>query len=329
MMVNDQPLAYPFDEELGAAVPYLPELDYTDIAGVREVAKGLIDAVPPADLTGVTVDEVEIAVSGGETITLLITTPDAGERPLPLIYDVHPGGFCVGSSRDVQPRDAELAREVQAIVVAPDYRLAPEHPYPVPVEDCYAGLVWVANNAPALGGDPTRIAVHGQSAGGGLAAGLTLLARDRGTPEVAFQYLAYPEIDDRLDSASIKRFVDTPFFNRPNASASWRHYLGTLEPGSPDVPIYAAPARLTDASGLAPTYIGAMQFDPLRDEAIAFAQKLLEADVSVELHLFPLTFHYSRAIVGAEVSRRELAEEVAVLQRALHGVGVPALSAPS
>ena len=329
MTDSDQRLDYPFDEELGAAVPYLPRLDYNDIAAVREVAKGLVAAVPGVDLSGVTVDEVDVAVSGGETITLLITTPDAGARPLPIIYDVHPGGFCVGSSRDVHPRDAELAREVEAIVIAPDYRLAPEHPYPVPVEDCYAGLAWVADHASALGGDASRIAAHGQSAGGGIAAGLTLLARDRGTPAVAFQYLTYPELDDRLGTASAKRFIDTPFFNRPNALASWRHYLGELEPGSPDVPIYAAPARTTDGAGLPPTYIGAMQFDPLRDEAIAFAQTLLEADVSVELHLFPSTFHYSRAITTAQVSRRELAEEVAVLQRALHGVHAPALSESS
>lgn len=321
---------YPFDEELAAAIPFLPELDFSDIPAARDAADELAAVAPPVDLTGVTYEDVQIPVSGGDTIMLRITTPDAGQRPLPVIYDLHPGGFCVGSPSDVHPRDVVLAREVGAIVIAADYRLAPEHPYPTPLEDCYAGLVWIAQHAQALGADADRIAVYGQSGGGGLAAGLTLLARDRGTPAVRFQYLAFPELDDRLETASMNRFVDTPLFSRPNAAASWGHYLGKLPPGSPDVPVYAAPARETDLAGLPRTYVAVMQFDPLRDEGIAYAQKLLEADVSVELHLFPSTFHYSRAIAAADVSQRELAEEVAVLRRALHGVkpsetGIPAV----
>lgn len=321
-----EPSTYPFDSELATAVPYLPQLDYSDIASVREIAKGLIEAVPPADLTGVSVEEVQISVSDGATMTLLIATPEAGVRPLPIVYDLHPGGFCVGSARDVLPRDAELAREVGAIVIAPEYRLAPEHPYPVPLEDCYAGLAWVAEHAASLGGDADRVALHGQSAGGGLAAGLTLLARDRNELAIAFQYLAYPELDDRLDTPSAKRFIDTPFFNRPSAQASWQNYLGSIERGSSGVPAYAAPARATDLGGLPPTYIGVMQFDPLRDEAFAYAQRLLEADVSVELHLFPSTFHYSRAITTAAISEREMKEEVTVLRRGFGFSSEPSFS---
>lgn len=320
MSDNAQALNYPFDQELAPAVPFLPKLDFNDIPAARGAADELAAVAPPVDLTGVTYEDVRIPVSGGDTIMLRITTPDAGQRPLPVIYDLHPGGFCLGSSSDVFPRDVMLAREVGAIVIAADYRLAPEHPYPTPLEDCYAGLVWIAEHAQTLGADADRIAVYGQSGGGGLAAGLTLLARDRGTPAVCFQYLAFPEIDDRLETPSMKRFVDTPLFNQPNAAASWQHYLGTMVPGSPDVPVYAAPARETDLAGLPRTYVAVMQFDPLRDEGIAYVQKLLEADVSVELHLFPSTFHYSRAIAAAEVSQREMAEEVSVLRRALRGV---------
>ena len=318
MPTNDQ-TGYVFDEELAVVVPYLPNLDYNDVSAVREAAAGF--AGPPPDLTGLTYRDVQVPVRGG-SIALRITTPDLSDGPMPLLYDIHPGGFCLGSPDDVHPRDAVLARELGAVVAAPDYRLAPEHPYPTPLEDCYAGLQWLVDHAESLGIDPDRVAAYGMSAGGGLAAGLTLLARDRGTPSIAFQYLAFPELDDRLTTGTMTRYVDTPLFHRPNAVASWKHYLGDLDAGSADVPAYAAPARAIDLAGLPPAYINVMQFDPLRDEGVAYAVGLADAGVSAELHLFPSTFHYSRAIDTAEITQRELAEEVAVLRRALRGPAV-------
>jgi acetyl esterase len=214
-------------------------------------------------------------------------------------------------------QNLRLARELGVVVVTVDYRLAPEHPYPAPLEDCYAGLVWTAKNADALGIDPDRIAIHGASAGGGLCAGLALLARDRGGPAITFQYLGVPELDDHLDTPSMRRFVDTPLWNRPRAVISWDSYLGAGKPGGPDVPIYAAPARATDLTGLPPAYVSVMEFDPLRDEGIAYAQALLQAGVSVELHAFPGTFHGSALVEQAAVSRREADEALVVLRRAL------------
>jgi acetyl esterase len=210
-----------------------------------------------------------------------------------------------------------LARELGVPVVTVDYRLAPEHPYPAGLEDCYAGLVWVAKNADALGIDPDRIAIHGESAGGGLCAALALLARDRGGPSIAFQYLGVPELDDRLDTPSMRAFTDTPIWNRPNAIFSWDSYLGAGKRGGADVPIYAAPARATDLTGLPPAYVSVMEFDPLRDEGIAYAQALMHAGVSVELHAFPGTFHGSSLVEQAAVSRREADEALTVLRRAL------------
>ena len=310
---------YPFDVELAAVVPYLPTLDFRDVPVAREMSRGFIEMLPPANLTDVTYREVAIPVAGVATITVRVTTPDGRARPLPVIVDIHPGGFCLGSSAEMAGIDALLARDVGAVVVGVDYRLAPEHPYPTPLEDCYAALEWIAANAADLGVDTERIALYGQSAGGGLAAALALLTRDRGGPAVFFQYLAFPELDDRMETASMRRFDDTPLFHRPNAEASWSAYLGELTPGSDDVPVHAAPARATDLAGLPPTYIAVMQFDPLRDEGIEYARKLLEADVNVELHLFPGTFHFSRAISTAQVSQREAGEDVTVLRRALYG----------
>jgi acetyl esterase/lipase len=150
-----------------------------------------------------------------------------------------------------------------------------------------------------------------------LCAALALLARDRGGPAIAFQYLGVPEIDDRLETPSMRAFVDTPLWNRPLAELSWDRYLGAGVRGTENVPVYAAPARATDLGNLPPAYISAMEFDPLRDEGIAYAQALLAAGVTVELHLFPGTFHGSRMVQQATLTRRETAEATAVLARAL------------
>jgi acetyl esterase/lipase len=220
--------------------------------------------------------------------------------PLPAVLYIHAGGFIA---------------QVDAVVVSVEYRLAPEHRYPAAVEDCYAGLQWLAAKAEDHGVDADRIAVYGTSAGGGLAAGVSLLARDRGGPRISFLMLDVPELDDRLDTPSMRAYTDTPIWNRPSAVISWTHYLGE----SPaEVPIYAAPARATDLAGMPPTYIAVAQFDPLRDEALAFAGGLLQAGVPTELHCFPGTFHGSTLTPFAAVSQRQLQEMSQVLRRALH-----------
>jgi acetyl esterase/lipase len=245
--------------------------------------------------------------------------PQGVTGPLPLVYDIHGGGFMLGAPDIDHGHNLLICRELGAAVFSVDYRLAPEHPYPAGLEDCYAGLSWAAKNATDLGIDADRIALFGGSAGGGLAAGLALLARDRGGPAIRFQFLGVPELDDRLDTPSMRAFTDTPLWNRPNAVISWDAYLGAGIPGTRDVPLYAAPARATaaDLAGLPPAYISVMEFDPLRDEGIDYARALISAGVTVELHLFPGTFHGSNMIAYAEVSQRETAEALAVLARAL------------
>ena len=154
----------------------------------------------------------------------------------------------------------------------------------------------------------------GSSAGGGLAAAVALLARDRGGPKLCFQLLGMPELDDRLETASMQAFDDTPLWNRPNAEISWRYYLG----GTPaDAAPYAAPARVKDLAGLPPAYVSTMEFDPLRDEGIHYALRLLEHGVSVELHQYPGTFHGSNLVTSAQVSKRSSAEMYDALRRAL------------
>lgn len=311
-------MKYAIDPELAAALVMMPQFDFQDVqAGRTHVSAMLAAAIPELDSSGVQVrDELVPGPDGAPDVLLRIYTPDRRMAPA-AVYDVHGGGFVVGDVSIDHPRNLWMARELGVVIVAVDYRLAPEHPFPAPLEDCYAGLVWVAKNADALGVDPERIAIHGESAGGGLGAALALLARDRGGPAISFQFLGVPELDDRLDTPSMRTFVDTPMWSRPNVAFSWDCYLGAGKRGSADVSPYAAPARATDLAGLPPAYVSAMEFDPLRDEDIAYAQRLLQAGVAVELHVFPGTYHGSSVVVQAEVSKREAAEHLTVLRKAL------------
>jgi acetyl esterase len=310
---------YALDPELAGAVAALPQLDLSDLAVARETLTRLRATLPPADESGVSVREVAApGPAGAPDVTLRIYTPEERSGPGGIL-DVHGGGFVMGDLDGSHAANLALARGVGVPVVTVGYRLAPETPFPGPLEDCYAGLVWFAEHAAELGVDPARITVHGRSAGGGLCAALALLARDRGGPAIAFQYLGIPELDDRLDTPSMRAFVDTPMWNRPNAVVSWDSYLGVGVPGTEDVSPYAAPARATDLTGLPPAYVSVMAFDPLRDEGIAYALALQGAGVSVELHLYPGTFHGSSLVPGAAVSKREAVERYAVFAKALQG----------
>jgi acetyl esterase/lipase len=310
-------VSYAFDPELAAALELLPKLDLNDLQGARDALKKLRAELPAPDATGVTVTDVLIAgPAGAPEIPLRIYRPEVPSGPVG-VFDVHGGGFILGDLEMVHASNLTLAREIGAAVVSVDYRLAPEDPYPAGLEDCYAGLVWFAEHAEEYGVDPDRIAIHGISAGGGLCAGLALLARDRGGPAIAFQYLGVPEVDDRLGTASMSAYIDTPLWNQPNAVLSWAAYLGAGVPGTADVPVYAAPARASDLSGLPAAYVSAMEFDPLRDEGIAYALALQAAGVQVELHMFPGTFHGSSLVEYAAISQLERSEEITVLRRGL------------
>ena len=225
---------------------------------------------------------------------------------------LHGGGFVMGDLDTEHPWATRLADGSGAVVISVGYRLAPEHRFPAALDDAYAALAWTAEHAAELGIDPERIAVGGHSAGAGLAAAVALRARDQQGPPIRFQLLNQPELDDRQETWPARNFTDTPWMTRDKLAATWRHYLGST-PATP----YAAPARAADLSGLPPAYIATAEFDPLRDEGITYALRLLQAGVPVELHQWPGTFHGSQAILSAEVSQRQIAELGAALRRAL------------
>jgi acetyl esterase/lipase len=310
-------MTYAIDPELAAALPMLPVLELDDLPATRAGFTRMLTEMPQPDTAGVLVEDRRIpGPAGAPDVPIRIYRPEHPVAPA-AVYDVHGGGFILGSLENDHAHNLVLARELGVVVVSVEYRLAPETPFPGPLEDVYAGLVWIAEHAAELDVDPGRIAIHGASAGGGLCAGLALLARDRGGPHIAFQHLSIPELDDRLITPSITAFTDTPIWNRPNAVVSWDAYLGPGMPGTDGVSPYAAPARATDLAGLPPAYVAVMHFDPLRDEGIAYALAMLAAGVTVELHLFPGTFHGSGLVAHAAVSQRETAESIAVLRQAL------------
>jgi acetyl esterase/lipase len=310
------------DPELASIVPLLPESRYADPVAARAALADLIaqfGIVP--DVTGLDVeDRLVPGVADAPDVAVRVYRPSDRPVPLPALLYLHGGGFTLGSIETEHLDAIALTRTLGVVVVSVEYRLAPENPFPAGLDDCFAALAWLAAESTNLGVDPARIAVYGQSAGGGLAAGLCLMARDRGGPPICFQFLGIPELDDRLETPSMQAFVDTPLWNRPNAELSWRHYLGEHKHCGADddsVSHYAAPARATDLSGLPPAYVTTMEFDPLRDEGILYALHLLQAGVPVELHQFPGTFHGSSIIPSAAVSKRMYAERLVVLRRAL------------
>ena len=303
-----------------ALLDLLPTVtDLGDPAVLTEMREnGLEKLMPAPDRDDVELEDRSIpGPDGAPDVPIRIYRPRTDTPVRAAVYEIHGGGFVMGSIAMMDAWSMEVAASLDALVVAVGYRLAPEHPFPAGVEDCYAGLSWLAADADPLGVDPERIAIAGQSAGGGLAAATALLARDRGGPRLCFQLLEIPELDDRLDTPSMQAFVDTPLWNRPNAVWSWRHYLGPDHRG--EVSLYAAPARAEDLSRLPPAFVSTMEFDPLRDEGIIYAQRLMQAGVSVELHNYPGTFHGSALFTQADVSKRGIRDAMAALGRALRG----------
>jgi acetyl esterase/lipase len=242
------------------------------------------------------------------------------ERPdtLPALLWMHDGGYILGSVASNDLLAMHLAKVAQCVVASVEYRLAPECPFPAPLEDCYAVLKWLSAHSADLGVNPSRIAIGGASAGSGLAAGLALLSRDRAEVEVAFQLLIYPMIDDRNITPANETVPDTFVWTRENNLMAWRAYLG-CEPGGADVSPYAAAARAADLQGLPPAYIAVGELDLFLDENITYAQRLLATAVPTELHVYPGAFHgFNGVAPSAEISRRFNADRDNALKRMLH-----------
>jgi acetyl esterase/lipase len=312
-------MKYPLDPELAQFAASIPSGSFVDPVPARRYFED-VNAMLSAgvDTSALVIEDGSVPGEGGRPpVPIRIYRPNDAPDVSAAILQIHGGGFVVGSLDTEHGLAVHNAVSLGVTVVTVDYRLAPEHPYPAGLDDCYAALVWMHQQAAALRIDPARIAVYGVSAGGGLAAALCLLARDRSGPAICFQHLSIPELDDRLDTPSARDFTDTPVWTRSLAETSWDYYLGAgYRRGADDVPVLAAPARATDLSGLPPALVNTMEFDPLRDEGLLYAMQLLRDGVSVEVHSYPGTFHGS-VVLPARVSRQQARDSLDALRRAL------------
>ena len=313
------------DPELKAVMERMPTdrtLDLTKISAARARMKKLVLEMLAAfpQVEGVSQeDRFAPGTQGGPPVRVRIYRADDQSSKLPALYWIHGGGYVMG---DIDMDDRlmkQMVKRIGCVAASVDYRLAPEHPFPTPVEDCYTGLKWLFAHADELGVEPARIAIGGPSGGGGLTAGLGLLARDRKEVQVAYQLLIYPMIDDRNATAAAHAITDPRVWNRESNRLGWKAYLGR-DGGGADVSPYAAATRATDLSNLPPTYISVGTLDLFVDENIDYAQRLIQAGVPTELHVYPGAFHgFDMFAPSARVSKQFKADRDNALKRALHG----------
>jgi acetyl esterase len=300
----------------------LPQADLSDLPGTRELSQRfLVHAQPYEPGRELTISDVVVpGAEGSSDVRVRVFVPAERTGPLPGLLYLRGSAFVLGSLESVESPARRVADQVDVAVVAVDYRVAPEHPYPAALDDSFAALTWASSpQAAEYGIDPSRIAVLGDSAGGGLAAALSMLTRDRNGPPIIAQFLDAPTIDDRCDTPSMKEFTDTPMWRSPDSPIAWEHYLGEIARGGDDVPFYAAPARASvdDLVGLPPAWIAAYQLDPTRDEALEFAGRLVRAGVPTELHHYAGAFHMAHTIPGTSIGARILSDKLAAIRRML------------
>ncbi|UJR17591.1 hypothetical protein I4U23_004487 [Adineta vaga] len=246
---------------------------------------------------------------GAPEISILICRSTASaaivsNELLPCIYFIHGGGMVAGDNRFALDSLLDWIVEFNVVIVSVEYRLAPEHPHPAPTDDCYAGLLWTVAHAQELGIDVSQLSVAGVSAGGGLAAAITLMARDRGKPSLQGQLLFSPMLDDRDQTCSTHQFEAMVIWGRQANLLGWTALLSTQR-GSPDVSPYAAPSRAQDLSNLPPTFIDVGSAEIFRDEDVDYAQRIWQAGGSAELHVWSGGFHgFALAVPDAAISKQ-------------------------
>ena len=308
-----------FHPELRDMARRIPRFSFNGLlAGLARLVFKLRGVPKPPDLDDVEVRDISISrPDGGTPLRIRLYSPKAAAAPRPAMLWVHGGGFIMGSPEQDQANNIALCRELGMVIAAVAYRLTPKHPFPAPLDDCYTALRWLHDEAEALGVDRGRIVVGGNSAGGGLAAGLVLMAHARREVPVAFQLLVYPMIDDR---AALRTDIDETrlrLWTGKSNRYGWQSYLNT-PPGSLGISPYAAPARRADLSGLPPAWIGVGTCDLFHDEDVDYARRLEEAGVPCTLTVVEGAFHGFDLVRDAAVVREFRASYVQAMIQALN-----------
>jgi acetyl esterase/lipase len=275
-------------------------MNLNEIPKARAAMKKMVTAMLanlPAVEGATSQDQLVPGSKGDPDVRVRVYRPADQPSKLPALYWIHGGGYVMGDIEQDDRLMKQLVKRIGCVAVSVDYRLAPEHPFPAPVEDCYAGLKWLFANADELGVEP---------------------ARDRGEVQVAFQLLIYPMIDDRNATPASYAITDPRMWNRESNLLGWKAYLGR-DGGGADVSPYAAAARATDLTNLPPAYIPVGALDLFVDENIEYAQRLIQAGVPTELHVYPGAFHgFDLFAPSATVSKQFKADRDNALKRALH-----------
>jgi acetyl esterase len=269
--------------------------------------------IKPID--GVRLTRRKIPAYQNIAIELSIFEPDDRAQREPCLIYLHGGAFAMKAVPVHMILMCEYAAKTPCKIVFVDYRLAPKYAFPVGLEDCYAAFEWVCQHSEELGIDPGRIAVGGDSAGGALAAGLALMARDRNALKLCFQMLIYPVTDARQITESVKTFTDTPMWNSVQNEKMWKQYLKDGIPGKRE---YASPMEAPSFANLPPAYVEVSEFDCLRDEGISYAQALQQAGVAAELNKTVGTIHAFEIAMKSEIVRESIARRVDALKRAFY-----------
>lgn len=304
--------------DLFAVMPPIELAELDDVAPLRRARAEFEAGQPrPEPQPAVTITDHSVASADGVSVTVRLYRPDHATRPGPAYYWIHGGGYVLGGIDRDDPKLAATADELGAVVVAVDYRVAPEYPYPAPLDDCWAGYVWLTEHADDLGIDPGRLAVGGASAGGGLAAALCLRLRDAGVARPCLQVLHVPMLDDRTGHRADDVDTHPATWNLTTNRLGWRAYLGDRA-GGDEVTDEMAPGRADSLSALPPTVIITSDVDLFVGENLRYAERLSRCGVSTELLMYRGLFHGAAAIVPqAAASRRWVRDELTILRRHL------------
>lgn len=315
-MTSTKNLLHP-ELQVIADAPMIPDLSDESLDGIRQ----MIDStrVPLADPDSFDVERTEIFIpqeSSPDIRCLLYVPKDREEALGPAYLHIHGGGYVIGSPDMADADNLLLSSKIGVVILSVDYRLAPECPIPGPIDDCYAALAWLHNNAEDLKIDRNRVGIGGESAGGGLAASLAIRARDSAEYKVCWQSLTYPMLDDKTGSDNnygdplVGEFVWTREFNQ----YAWDCYLADEERIAPQVP-----ARLENFEGLPPTWMFTVTLDLFRDENMDYAKRLMKAGVSCDLLIYPGACHAFQQIEESDLAKRYRIDFTAALKRGLGG----------